>query len=1519
MSLSNAPLPVSQTLSREADSTQVSPPHGNEGNERYYPLSFAQQRLWYLSQLGFANVAYNVPFAWKITGPLNSDALESSLNEIIRRHEALRTNFISIDGEARQYVVANRSLRLREVDLSGTPGSEQQSRIAETIAQLSQHDFDLAEELLIQAALLRTAKDEHIFVLNQHHITHDGWSFGIFLRELAHFYKGFRSGTPSSLPIPTLQYPAFAEAQRKAVDAEALERNLKYWKAQLAGVPALLELPADRGRPREQSFHGYSEEFTVSKSLSDAIKSLSAQEGVLTYVTWLAALQTLCHRYTEQEDIVVGAFIAGRKRRETHGTYGLFSNMVPLRANFSGDPTFRELLKQVHGVVWGAYQHQDLPFDKLVDELRPVRDSSHNPFFQIVLGQVDRDWTKLELDGLTTAQMHVNNGSAKFDLTVFVADKPDGFRGWTEASADLFDVSTASRMLAHLQVLLHSVAADPDQRVSKLPLLTAEERQRQVEEWNNTASNYPGKCRVHELFEAQVERTPDRPAIFGDGVELSFREFNLRANQLAHRLQKVGVGEGALVGVCMQRSWQMIVSLLAILKTGAAYVPFDPEYPQDRLAFMLRDSRIKALLTQERWLSSLPPRGAQFICLDEEWAAISAESDANLGLSGMPESMAYVLYTSGSTGRPKGVQGLHRGIVNRISWMWRTYPFVEGEICCFKTSLNFVDSVAEIFAPLLAGVPTLLISDEILRDTRHLVQTLGEHRVTRLVFVPSLLWVLLDIESNLAERLPRLKYWVSSGEALNVDLVRRFQQELPDAVLINLYGSSEVSADVTYHEVSRKESLQNVPIGRPIANTQVYILDRHLQPVPVGVPGELHIGGDGLANGYLNLPHHTAERFIANPFKQDEKALLFKTGDMGRFLPNGDIEFLGRGDDQVKVRGFRIELGEVESALSQHPAVQRAVVVARDAGSGDKRLVAYLVPDPSYEGGDPGSGTRWSAERIPLWQELWEDTYRQTPDSESSTFDTVGWNSSYTGLPFAAEEMHEWVDNTVDRILSLNPRRVLEIGCGSGLLLFRIAPQCESYIATDFSRTPLEHIDQELKKTDLRQVKLLQRAADHFGGFERNSFDVVVLNSVVQYFPDVDYLVRVLQGVVPLVRPGGSIFIGDVRSLPLLEALHTSVELRRASGSMPVKELHERAKRRVLSEKELVLDPAFFFLAQQRLPGISRVQMQPKRGRYENEMSRFRYDVMLEINGAAQSDEEIRWQDYSQEPLSIAALRRFLRDTQPQAFGLRGVPDARLSEEMNALEVLGRPTLAETVGELRDVLRDFPKQGLNPEDAWGLQEDLPYDVQVFLSGSGTAACDYIFSPKSGTSRKIPSVPAIQRDTPDSWHSCANNPLLGTFAGKLVKQLRRFLQEQLPEYMVPSDFVLMDKLPSTATGKVNRKALPEPLSSAQESETTAARSRTELESAIGEIWSEVLQVNGIGLNDNFLDLGGNSLRAMRVLAKIKTEFGVSADPREVMANTLSQFSALCEERRCSAQRPRSGNLLRKLKRALVGQS
>jgi amino acid adenylation domain-containing protein len=870
--------------------------------------------------------------------------LKRSFNALIERHEVLRTTFVAVDGHPMQVIAPALLLPLPLIDLSALPNAEREAEALRLANQEVQRPFDLTQGPLIRILLLQLGTEEYLLLLTLHHIIADGWSLSVLYEELATLYQAFSTGQRSPLPDLPIQYADFALWQQEWLQGEALSNPLAYWKQQLAGAPATLDLPTDRPHPTVPRSQGSVYCITLPTSITHALNVLSLQEGVTLYMTLAAAFQTLLYRYTGQDDMVIGTFTAGRTHTETEALIGFFVNTLVLRTDLSDNPSFRDLLSRVREVILNAYAHQEVPFDYLVRELHPTRSLGQNPLFQVMLTLAPP--LAVLPPGWEPAQIVGETGATKFDLSLEIADRPGGLICSFEYSTDLFDEGTIARLVGHWQTLLGGILADPSQRLADLPLLTEKERQQVLVEWNATQAVYPREQCLHQLFEAQVERTPAAVAVVCEDEQLTYRELNGKANQLAHHLQQQGVGPEVLVGLCVERSLAMMVGLLGILKAGGAFVPLDPTYPSERLAFMIEDAQAAVLLTQQSLFERLPRSEAKVICLDTEWEVISQQSAENVisGIRG--ENLAYMLYTSGSTGKPKGVLGTHQASINRFNWMWKAYPFELGETCCQKTSLSFVDSIWEIFGPLLQGVRTVIIPDMVIKDLEQMLQTLAAYSITRIVLVPSLLRVLLDAEGKLQNHVPHLKYCVSSGETLPLELAQRFVKSMPNCILINLYGSSEVAADVTCYDTRSDKSLICIPIGRPIANTQIYLLDRHMQLMPVGVPGELHVGGDGLARGYFNRPELTAERFIRHPFNNEPGARLYKTGDWARYRADGNIELIGRLDHQVKIRGFRVELDEIEAVLSQHPTVQQVVVVDREDVAGDKRLVAYVVPQP---------------------------------------------------------------------------------------------------------------------------------------------------------------------------------------------------------------------------------------------------------------------------------------------------------------------------------------------------------------------------------------------------------------------------------------------------------------------------------------------------------------------------------------------------------------------------------------------
>ncbi|MBD2453057.1 amino acid adenylation domain-containing protein [Nostoc sp. FACHB-87] len=1429
-----------------------------------YPLSFAQQRLWFLDRLQPGNPAYNISLAVNLQGELDIILLEQSLNEIVRRHEALRTTLTVVNGQPVQIITPSLKLFLSVID--------DQKNIASSVQQFlteqSQQPFDLTKGPLLRAELLRLAPQEHILLLEMHHIISDGWSSEVFLQEIASLYKAFLTGTASSLPEISIQYKDFAHWQRQWLQGEILQTQLSYWKKQLQDIPAALQLPTDRPRPTVQTSNGAQQSLELSEVLINRLKAIAHQKGVTLYMLLLAAFQTFLYRYTGQDDIAVGSPIANRNRDEIKGLIGFFVNTLVLRTDLSGNPTFDELLKRVKKVALEAYTHQDLPFDQLVEAVQPERDTSRTPLFQVMFNI--QDYSNLpEMPGLAVSWVKIDTKTAQFDLSLSIDITHQAVAASFHYNTDLFDAATIAKMLRHFENLLSGIGAEPQTRLSNLPLLSEADRQELLEFSTNKSqiSNYqPQQC-IHQQFAAQVERTPDAIAVIFENQSLTYRELNQRSNQLANYLKTLGVRAEVLVGICIERSLEMVVGLLAILKAGGAYLPLDPAYPQERLALMLKDAQVSVLLTTSTQAEKLPEHQAQVICLDTDWEVISRESQENPIHQTQPENLAYVIYTSGSTGTPKGVMIQHHALSNYINIACIELGIKASDRILQFASISFDTAAEEIFPCLVCGASLILRTEEMLSSIPQFLQQCRDYRVT-VLDLPTAFWHQVTAElatANLA--IPdSLRLVIIGGEKANRKHLTTWQQTIGQKVrLLNSYGPTETTIVATLCDLS-VPTLGEVPIGKAIPQVQTYILDSNLQLVPVGTPGELYIGGVGVARGYLKRPDLTAEKFIPNPYNSKPGERLYKTGDLVRYLPDGNLEFLGRIDHQVKIRGFRIELGEIETLLNQHPGVREAVVVAHCDRSDHQRLIAYVVGQ--YH---PEKVEALDTQQTLQWQTVFDSLYKKFDTSQNSGFYIKGWESSYTGASIPDEQVHEWMKQTTGRILGLQPNRVLEIGCGgSGLMLFSISPHCQQYWATDPSQNALQILQQQLDTLEqpLAGVTLSQRSALDFDDVAENSFDGVLIVSVAQYFPSIDYLLQVLEKAVKAVEPGGFIFLGDVRSLPLLEAFHASVQLYRSPDNLSKEALQQRVQKQLFEEKQLVIDPAFFIALKQHLPKISHVDILLERGCSHNELTKFRYDVILHVDDQPTSTAEISWLDWHKQELTLSSVRCILEETAPQFLGITGVPNARTIADVQLVQWLANSEKPETVGEIKQLFRYLEDRGVEPEDFWALEKDLPYSVQITWSNTGAGdRYDVIFKRSTPDAAECLCLPAAVPPSSRPWHNYANTPWQGNLARERVPQLRDFLKEKLPEYMVPSAFIFLDALPLTPNGKVNRRVLPLPESYATQNNLYVAP-ETELQQTIADTWQTVLGIEKVSINDNFFDLGGHSLLISQVNAQLR---------------------------------------------------
>lgn len=932
-----------------------------------FPASFAQQRLWLLDQVHPGSAAYNLFFTVRINMLLNGETLAQSLDALSQRHEVLRTAFGVRDGQPVQLIFPDMKVPLTIIDMQHLPASEREDELRRLALEEVQRPFDLASGPLLRVTLFQLEPEASLLLLTIHHIIFDGWSAHIFFRELAALYRQFDAGSSAPLPALPVQYADFAVWQREQLQGELLEEQLAYWKKQLAGAPTALELPIDRPRPPLPTSPGATLLFALPRSLTDELKALSRKEGISLFTLLVTSFQTLLYRYTGQDDLLLGIDAADRGQAETEGLIGCFVNTLVLRGNLTGNPTFRELLGRTWQGISGAYAHQDLPIEYLVRELQPERSVGQNPFFQVMLSL---DPPGAPSDWEMTA-MPLESGAAKFDLSLEMQDQAQGLLTYLEYNTDLFDAATIERLTGHWQTLLEGIVADPEQRIADLPLLTEAEWQQQAIAWNATQTAYPERQCFHELFEAQVERTPQAVAVICEQEQLSYQELNRRANQLARHLQEQGVGPESIVPLLAERGIPFLTAMLAIFKAGGAYLPLDPRHPPSRIRHILAHSAARLLLATKDFAPLLAQAlngtevSPQVVYFED--LHFDGEETANLPVRAAPRNLAYVIYTSGSTGLPKGAMLEQRGMINHLYAKIGALDITAGDSVAQTASQCFDISVWQFLAALLVGGRTHIFPDSVAHDPMRLLQQVEQHQVSILETVPSLLRVMLEsIEggSSSYPRLERLRWLVPTGEALPPEFCRRWLSVYPYIPLLNAYGPTECSDDVTHYPIFAPlaERQVHTPIGRPINNIRLYILDQRLRPLPVGVSGELYVGGAGVGRGYLNDARRTAEAFVPDPFSDIPASRLYRTGDLARYLADGTIEFLGRVDHQVKIRGYRIELGEIEALLRQHGSVQDVVVVVREDIPGNRALVAYVVPT---EGG-AGDGLRdYLKEKLP--------------------------------------------------------------------------------------------------------------------------------------------------------------------------------------------------------------------------------------------------------------------------------------------------------------------------------------------------------------------------------------------------------------------------------------------------------------------------------------------------------------------------------------------------------------------------
>lgn len=1467
------------------------------------PLSFEQRRLWFLYELAPHSSAYNISSSFYLDGVLNQEALLSALTTIVERHDILRASFREVDGQPFQFVAENIKVPIQILDWRGRIQDNLQKEIASLARQEAHSYFDLREGPLFRLTLLHYADNRYTLFITLHHIIADAWSLGIFVREFTGLYGAYGRGSPASLPPLRIQYSDYAAWQRQRMQESFLKAQLAYWTEKLDGL-GNHDFPADFPRPRLQTFHGGLVSFSVPAALSADLVQLSRRQRTTLFSTLMSAFCVLLGRYTRQQDIVVGTSFANRSDEDLQRLIGFFVNMLVIRIDLSGDPDFLGVLRKTTITILEAFENGLVPYERLVEHLDPPRDTSRNPLFQIAFTMLNAPSPELELDNLRITPLATHD-AARFDFEFFVRESAEGISGAISYNTGLFLPATMERLAASYTVLLEAIVREPSLSLSRFSLLATTELACISEHAPAFAVT---EC-LHQWFERVAQLQPQATALKFENQKMSYAELDAQANCLARQLIARGAHPESRVGLLAEPSFLMVVGILGILKAGGAYVPLDPSYPAERFNYIIHDCQLSIVVASRQFEHLLSSCRMDTLIFEDALKSLDAANCLNPTTRACPANLAYVIYTSGSTGRPKGVAVTHANVCRLMRATIDQFRFNAKDVWTLFHSFAFDFSVWEIWGSLLFGGRLVIVPKLTKRSPEDFYALLCDEKVTVLNQTPTAFRELIQAEERLGrESEVALRYVIFGGEALEMwylePWLNRHGDEQP--VLVNMYGITETTVHVTFRRVELRDIKTRVGsvIGKPIADLQIYLLDEHFRSVPPGAIGEILIGGPGITRGYLRRPGLTAERFVPNPFSPILGERLYRSGDLARLLPNGDFEYHGRADKQVKIRGFRIEPGEIEAVICGHPGVQEAVVLSRKTNVGGD-LVAYVVPRSGKD--SRAMQVVWQEKAINQWNETFDDTYGASSDPLEATLDLRGWNSSYDDRPIPESEMRMWLDETVRCIRELRPRNVLEIGCGTGMLVFQIAPQSEHYWATDISQVALDRLTEQASIRGWKQARFEKRRAHDFAGMPKMFFDTVIINSVVQYFPSIDYFVDVLAQCIHCVKPNAAIYIGDVRSLPLLRAYHASVRLQKARPEMSRSEFQAQVAEAMDREEELVIDEQFFFKLQLHFPQIKDVRVSLKAAPCHNELTGFRYNVILKL-GVPNPGLEADWQSWSPGSLSSESLYHWINSEHESIWGIRNIPNLRLLRERRTVEWMDGTRGQDTVGAFLYAEESEPvvlsETGLDPATVYRWAAEANVDCRITWSrGTTLGAFDVCFLRPGNSVNVARDVLSDLRSRP--WNQFTNQPLKSISLSALVAGVRDHVAANLPEYMVPSDVMLIECLPRTSTGKLDTASLPLTKGDTRSSSTSFVAPQTVLEKNLAALWGEVLGVRRVGLEDDFFKSGGHSLLATQLVARVRSAFSIDLPLRLLFEYpTLSSFCRKIEP--LVLDRPAKGN-------------
>ncbi|TQV77376.1 amino acid adenylation domain-containing protein [Aliikangiella marina] len=1501
--------PTVKELSEIVKSTtnkEVLPPVEKVNRDNKLPLSYAQQRLWFIDKLGEGSTEYNMPGYYLYSGNLNRQAFSAALETLIWRHEILRTQYIEDKDDVYQVIATQFELPLKFIDLSGERNESKRSIVSERLKQEAEKPFDLKNDLMVRLCVIKLEDSKHLIHYTIHHIAGDGWSIKIFKDELNSLYESGVLDAQSQLAPLRVQYADYAVWQRQWLSGELLKKQIDYWKEQLAGIPAVHDLPLDKPRPSTQKYEGRAFTQIINKELTKNIYNLCEQHGVSLFILLETAFAVLVSRYSNQKDVVIGSPIAGRTHSDLDSLIGFFVNSIVVRTEVNDDLDFAELLTKNKTTIFDAFEHQHVPFEMLVEEIRPERDLSYNSLFQILFVVQNTETEKQEdlaniNDSEKASLFNERDVRIRFDLALHVTENSDDLSIRWSYRNYLFKESSIKRMANSFRVLLESIISSlMDSEEKKLPicqlnLLTNEELDLLENSINDTQKDHCLDTCFHEMFEAQVERTPNNQAIIFEDSTLSYREFNQLSNRLASYLIFRGIGRDSIVAINIKRSVESMIALMGVLKAGAGYVPLEPNLPTDRMKYILNDSGARLVITEPQY-SDIKAYGDRSVIvleqklLEELKSEFDDKNPSRDSTQITSNSLAYVIYTSGTTGQPKGVMINHASLSNFLLSVKDKFLINDVVGSIVSSSLTFDATIQSLYLPLIDGR-----SVELLPDDDQLIANLAEYLVDDeeaylFKITPTHLKALVNQASIVRNPLSK-HVIVVAGETLTRNNLLPWFELLPNAKFINEYGPTEGTVGSCIFEINDIQSFssgQSIPIGFPLDNVSFYVFDKNKNLAPFGVVGELYIGGKGLAREYLNQPQLTKSKFIEYKINHRDSIRLYKTGDLVRWVENYGLEFVGRVDDQIKIRGYRIELTEIQTVIESMDLVRDSVVIA-NASEEESSLIAYLVPTQRYL---DDAALEYNKQHVEQWTSVNDDKYGDdTNHIEDVNLNFFGWNSSYTGQPIQQQQMEQWVEETLSRILKLSPKNLFEIGCGQGLFLYRYAESCNQVYATDISKVALDGIKNELTKRNWNNVALELGDALHFDHLDNTAIDTIVINSVSQYFPNQKYLDEVLLNAINCVEPGGKIFIGDVRNLDLFESHLCAIERSRINQSISAGTFSSRIQRRKIKEPELLISPSYFANLKESIQSIDKVDILVKRGVGDNEMLRYRYDVVITksekwSNRPVEHDnvDEFKWIEFN----GITELRRELELAKDDTFGVFAVPNYRVLEDVElSSQIKGWSKDRVIIPQQNKGLlsSESVNQIIELEKALNFAENQGYRCEITWSQESLDKLDIIFSQSE--------LPELRAHADYNKLTLVNCPQLPAIATEIATKVRKSLNSKLPEYMVPSVFICLEEMPLTVSGKIDKKSLPTPEDSDREKSVYQPPTNN-IQEKLCKIWAELLDLKQVGITDNFFALGGHSLLATRLISLVREAFRTEIPLRALFESpTIGDFSKLIE--------------------------